>query len=149
MICDRIQDAHNFGAILRSCDAMAVDGVIVGTLGQCRITPHVARSSAGAVNHLTIYEVPSLLDSATCLKSAGIQLVAASEKARASLWDTPLTGPVAIIIGTEATGIAADLLAIAEAVLQIPMLGRTSSLNAAVAAGILLAEIRRQQSSRV
>lgn len=145
VICDRIQDAHNFGAILRSCEAMAADGVIIGTTHQCRITPHVARSSSGAINHLNLFQVDDLTNAVGDLKAANIHVIAASEKSDRSLWDTQLQGPLAIIIGAEATGILPELLASTDGAVSIPMLGRGTSLNAAVAAGILLTEIRRQQ----
>lgn len=146
VICDRIQDSHNFGAILRCCDAMRVNAVIIGEVAQASVTPHVARASAGAVNYQTIVRVPNLLTAAQKLRSLGIQLVAASEKSECPLWEATLTGPTAVIIGSEATGISRELLNECATHAAIPMLGGVNSLNAAVAAGILLYECRRQQA---
>lgn len=144
-VCDRIQDAHNFGAILRCCDAMKLDGIVIGDRYQSSITPHVARSSAGAVNHQRIFRVTQLTDAVTMLKQAGFQIIAASEKSATCLWDADLTRPTVILIGSETSGVATELLALCDMQVAIPMLGGVSSLNAAVAAGIVLYECRRQQ----
>ncbi|MBL8809012.1 MAG: 23S rRNA (guanosine(2251)-2'-O)-methyltransferase RlmB [Planctomycetaceae bacterium] len=146
VVCDRLQDAHNFGAILRCCDAVKADGVIVGERSQVAITPHVARASSGAVNHLEIYRVASLSQLLEQMKEAGTSIVAASEKSKTLHWDTELKGDVALVIGSEATGIAPELLERCTLQVAIPMLGGVSSLNAAVAAGILMYECRRQQT---
>ena len=148
-VCDRIHDAHNFGAILRSCDAMRCDGVIIGERYQVSITPHVARSSAGAVNHQAIFRVPSLSAAIDELKKFDVQTLAASEKADTNLWNLDCRRNVAVVIGSEATGIDAELLSRCDLMVSIPMLGTINSLNAAVAAGIMLHEIRRQQFSVV
>lgn len=145
VICDRIQDAHNFGAILRCCDAMKVQAVIIGERSQVAVTPHVARASAGAVNHQTIVRVSALTDAVSELKQLGVRIVAASEKAELLLWDANLSGPMAVVIGSEATGIDPRILSHCNLQLAIPMFGGVNSLNAAVAAGILLYECRRQQ----
>jgi 23S rRNA (guanosine2251-2'-O)-methyltransferase len=146
-VCDRLQDAHNFGAILRCCDASQVDGVIIGERAQVSVTPHVARASSGAVNHLSIYRVPVLLEALRELKTHGVNVLAASEKSDSLLWTCDMRGPQAMIVGSEATGIAPELLAEANSPVAIPMLGGVESLNAAVAAGIVLYECRRQHMS--
>lgn len=147
VICDRLQDAFNFGAILRCCDGVRVVGVIVGDHAQAEVTPHVARSSSGAVNHLRIVKVNDLLGAAKFLKTQGMQLIAADSNTRQSVWDAELRGATALVIGSEASGIEPELLAICDHRVCIPMQGRVTSLNAAVAAGILLYEIRRQQAT--
>jgi len=147
VICDRLQDAFNFGAVLRCCDGANAAAVIVGDHSQAEVTPHVARSSSGAVNHLKIVKVPDLVTMALALKELGLQLVAADANTQSNVWSAKLTGPTALIIGSEAQGIGAELLAICDQRLCIPMQGKVTSLNAAVAAGILLYEIRRQQFS--
>lgn len=145
VVCDRIQDAHNFGAILRSCDAMKLDGIVIGERYQSAITPHVARSSAGAVNHQRIFRVPQLAEAVAMLKQAKFQIIAASEKSATPLWDIDLAQPTVVLIGSETSGIAPELLALCDTHVTIPMLGGVNSLNAAVAAGIVLYECRRQQ----
>jgi 23S rRNA (guanosine2251-2'-O)-methyltransferase len=145
LVCDRVQDAHNFGAILRNCDAMSVDGIIIGERSQAQVTPHVARSSAGAVNWQELYRVSELTAAVRVLRSSGVQVIAATEKSEGSLWDADLRNAAAILIGNEGSGIAPELLRECDALVSIPMLGRVNSLNAAVATGILLYECRRQQ----
>ncbi len=145
VVCDRIQDAHNFGAILRSCDAMKLDGIVIGERYQSAITPHVARSSAGAVNHQRIFRVPLLTEAVTMLRQAEFQIIAASEKSPTPLWEVDLARPTVVLIGSETSGIAPELLALCDTHVAIPMLGGVNSLNAAVAAGIVLYECRRQQ----
>jgi 23S rRNA (guanosine2251-2'-O)-methyltransferase len=145
VICDRIQDAHNFGAILRCCDAMRVEGIVIGEKAQVAVTPHVARSSAGAVNSLAIFRVASLFTAIDEIRKSGLTVIAASEKSATSLWQANFRQPLALVIGSEAFGIATDLLQKCHSQVGIPMLGEVNSLNAAVAAGIVLYEIRRQQ----
>ncbi len=145
VICDRIQDAFNFGAILRCCDGANVAAVIVGEHSQAEVTPHVARSSAGAVNYLPIVKVPQLLEAVALLQAAGMQLIGADSNSKNSVWKTSLKWPTALVLGSEAHGISAEILARCDHQVCIPMQGHVTSLNAAVAAGILLYEIRRQQ----
>lgn len=145
-VCDRIQDTFNFGAILRCCDAMAVLAVVVGITEQATVTPQVARSSAGAVNHVSIVQSDELSACLIKLKEFGFRIAAASEKSDAPSWSIDLNGPVALVVGNEAQGISEQLQDVCDVGLRIPMSGGVSSLNAAVAAGILLYEVRRQQN---
>jgi 23S rRNA (guanosine2251-2'-O)-methyltransferase len=147
VICDRIQDTFNFGAILRCCDGAGVLGVIVGQLSQAEVTPHVARSSVGAVNYVPVIQTENLVSAAKVVKSLGFQLVGADGNTKQSAWTSPLSSLTALVIGSEANGIASELLAECDQRLCIPMQGHVTSLNAAVAAGILLYEIRRQQNA--
>lgn len=148
VICERIQDAHNFGAILRSCDGVGAAAVVVESTHQAAVTPHVARSSAGAVNYLNLYRADDLVHAVGSLQELGVRVVAANEKSQVSVWQADLSGPIALIVGSEAYGIRPELLQLCNAQIAIPMQGSVRSLNAAVAAGILLYEIRRQQTSR-
>ncbi len=119
--------------------------VIIGDHAQADVTPHVVRSSSGAVNHLSIVKVSSLIETVQRLKQLGFQIVAADANTDTGLWPAKLTQPTALIIGSEATGVQSELLAACDQRLRIPMLGRVSSLNAAVAPSILLYEICRQR----
>jgi len=148
VICDRIQDTFNFGAILRCCDAMNVQAVVIGQAEQTMVTPQVSRSSAGAVNHVSIVRISDLASAVPEFKTAGLRIFAASEKSEAAAWDIDLDRPMGLIVGSEARGISDTLLQTCDVHLRIPMLGQVESLNAAVAAGVLLYEIRRQQLSK-
>ena len=145
VICDRIQDAFNFGAILRCCDGAAALGVIVGDKSQAEVTPHVVRSSSGAVNFVPIVRTDDLIQAASLIKQMGSRVVAADSNATAGIWGMQLKSLTTVIVGSEAHGLQPDLLSIADHRVCIPMMGRVSSLNAAVATGILLYEVRRQQ----
>lgn len=144
VICDHIQDAHNFGAILRCCEGAAATAVVVESRQQAAVTPHVARSSAGAVNYLNLFRVDELADLLQSLKDVGVLIVAATEKASTPLWQAGLGVAVAVVVGSETAGIRPELLEICDRHVSIPMLGQVTSLNAAVAAGVLMYEVRRQ-----
>lgn len=148
VICDRIQDAFNFGAILRCCEGAAVLGVIVGDKSQAEVTPHVVRSSSGAVNYVPVIRTNDLVEAANLIKAKGSQILAADSNVTTGIWEMQLGALTTLIVGSEAHGIHSDLLAIADQRVCIPMFGRVTSLNAAVATGVLLYEIRRQQTYR-
>lgn len=145
VLCDRVQDAFNFGAVLRSCDATRVAAVVIGSHEQVGVTSQVARSSAGAVNHVPIHRADDLLASVRQLRAHGLQIVAACEKVQQPLWQADLRKPTALLIGSESHGLKSELLDACDLHVRIPMLGSGQSLNAAVAAGIVMYEIRRQQ----
>ncbi len=146
-LLDGIQDPYNFGAILRSADALGVTGVVVGQTSQVGVTTHVARSSAGAVNHVPIARVESLAAGIAALRDRGVTVVGASEKADRSLVDVDLTRPVAIAVGNEGRGLSPDVRDACSDLVRIPQQGRVSSLNAAAAAAILFYEAARQRSA--
>lgn len=145
VLCDRIQDAFNFGAILRSCDATQVSAVVIGQHEQVGVTSQVARSSAGAVNHVPIHRTGDLAAIVSQLRANGSTIVAASEKATLPMWQANLSRPATLLIGSESHGLSPALIDACDLQVSIPMLGNGTSLNAAVAAGVLLYEIRRQQ----
>lgn len=147
VLCDRIQDSFNFGAILRCCDGAGVAGVVVSADRHAEVTPHVARSSSGAANYVPITQADDLVAFARRLQEQGMQLVGADANAAKSVWETNLDQPTALVIGSEAHGIRPELVELCDLRVIIPMQGKVTSLNAAVAAGILLFEIRRQQQA--
>lgn len=145
-ILDGIQDPYNFGAILRSADALGVQAVFVGTTHQADVTSLVARSSAGAVNHIPIAQVDELVELVNALQQRGIRVVAASEKAEYSVDAYDFREPTAIVIGNEGRGVRPDIIAACDSQVRIEQTGNVASLNAAVSAGILFYEARRQRS---
>ncbi len=106
----------------------------------------MTRTSAGAVNHVFLARVPDLCELVRRLQSLKIEVVAAHEKAEKNVSECELRGPTAIVIGNEGTGIHDDLLNLCDQQVTIPQYGHVESLNAAVSAGILLYEVRRQRS---
>jgi 23S rRNA (guanosine2251-2'-O)-methyltransferase len=148
LILDRVQDPHNFGAILRSAEVFGVDAVFVGETQQCEITPHVARSSAGAVNYLNIGQAPDLAELLETLNHRGFVTAAAARDGAVSLSRQDFLRPSAIVIGNEGRGVAEELLRRTTVTISIPQAGQIDSLNAAVAAGIILYEAQRQRTER-
>jgi len=145
VIVDRIQDAFHFGAILRCCESAGVCGVIIGEHCQTQVTPQIARSSSGAVNHLSIVQTDDLAKAAKSLQEHGLKLVAAETDASPFACDTPMNTPIALVIGSDAQSIEPLLLGLCEQRVSVPLHGKIRSLPSSVSAGIILYEIRRQQ----
>jgi 23S rRNA (guanosine2251-2'-O)-methyltransferase len=145
LVLDGIEDPFNFGAIVRSAEVFAACGILVGVRHQADVTAQVARSSAGAVNYVLIAQVEDLGRGVQGLRDRDVRIVAASEKSDRSAASLDLVSDCALIIGSEGRGVSDELRGLSDAVATIPQWGRVGSLNAAVAAGILMYEIRRQQ----
>lgn len=144
-VLDRLQDPFNFGAIVRSASALGIDGIVIGDREQSDVNSQVVRSSAGAVNHVPLARAVDLPAAVDTWKKQGFQIVAASEKGNCSLFEAELSRRTMIVIGNEGAGIRPELLSRCDVSVSIPMSGPVGSLNAAVAAGILFYELRRQR----
>ena len=147
LVLDAIQDPYNFGAMLRSAGAFAVDGVFVGSDRQVPVTSMVARSSAGVVNRMPIAQVDDIAELARTLRERNITVVGASEKAGRSLTECDFREATAIVIGNEGTGIRPELLEHCNSLARIPIDGAVGSLNAAAAAAVFFFEVQRQRGS--
>lgn len=147
LLLDRIQDSHNFGAILRSAEVFGFDGVVVAEKGQSPVNAQVIRSSAGAIHHLLLARVPRMEEAIAAIKQSGCRVYGAAPEGAVIAGRADLSRPSAILIGNEAMGIAADLLSQCDERIRIPQFGETGSLNAAVSAGILCYELRRQRDA--
>lgn len=146
LLLDGIQDPFNFGAILRSAEVLGASAAFVGQHDQCGVTAQVVRSSVGAVLHLPIAQGESVAAIARTLRSSGMQLCGASEKATLTPSQADFRKATCLVIGNEGRGISPDVLTQCNSLVAIPQSGRVGSLNAAVAAGILFYEIGRQRS---
>lgn len=145
VVLDRLQDPFNFGAIVRSASTLGLDGIVVGQKEQVDVNSLVARSSAGAINHIAVASTADLVQSVETLRERGFLIVAASEQGATPLYEAHFCQPTVAIIGNEGRGIRPELLAHCDQSLSIPMSGPVGSLNAAVAAGILFYEMQRQR----
>lgn len=145
-LLDGVQDPHNFGAVIRSAHVLGADALFVPSKGQVEVTALVARSSAGAVNHIPIAQADDVVALAGQLRSSGIHVIGTSQRASRSISDSDLTRGVAIVIGNEGSGIHDELLAVCDELVTIPQFGAIESLNAAVSAGILFYEVQRQRA---
>lgn len=149
LVLDSIQDPYNFGAMLRTCDGLAVSGVFIAERNQVGVTSLVARTSAGAVNYVPIARVPDIADLLKQLSERGVSSVAASADADAACYDTDLVSPTAIVIGNEGRGIHPKILSACSRTVAIPQMGHVDSFNAAISASVLLYEARRQRLTTI
>ena len=148
VIADRLQDPGNMGTLIRTAAAAGVDLLFCTKGCTDPYSPKVLRSTAGSIFRIGIREVSDTKQLLAQLKEEGFLIVAAAGGSDCPYWSVAYhRKPVALIIGNEAGGVAAELLAIADLVASIPLQDSVESLNAAVAAGIILFEIRRQKSA--
>ena len=147
LVClDQVTDPHNLGAVARSAEGAGATGVVLPAHGSARVTPAVARASAGAVEHLPIAVVPNLARYLAEVKSQTLWAWAAATGDGAQpLWQADLTGGVALVLGAEGRGLRPLVRRTCDAAVAIPLAGRTESLNVSVAAAVLLYEARRQR----
>jgi 23S rRNA (guanosine2251-2'-O)-methyltransferase len=145
LVLDGITDVRNFGAISRTAECAGVHGIIIPMQGSAQINEEAVRTSAGALLRIPVCREKSLKTTAKFLSESGIGLVAATEHAKDNCFKGDFSGPVAIILGSEETGISPELLRICDQMVKIPMQGDISSLNVSVAAGVLLFEVVRQR----
>lgn len=146
LILDRITDVRNFGAICRSAECANVNGIVVPFKGGAMINSDAIKTSAGALNYLSICKENNLVESAKYLKDSGFQIIACTEKSEQLIYESELNIPTAIIMGSEEDGISDELLEIADNKYKIPVSGQIASLNVSVAAGIVLYECGRQRA---
>lgn len=146
LVLDGLQDPYNLGAIVRSAEVFGADGLFLRGDGQVGVTSLVARASAGAVNHVAIARVDDLAAHVGRMKDRGVRLVAALPSAGTRLFDCDLSRSAAIVIGNEGAGVSGELHRLCDEAVCIPHSGRIGSLNAAVAAGIVLYESARQRA---
>ena len=146
VVLESVEKPGNLGAVLRSADAAEADAVIVCDPLTDLYNPNLIRSAVGA-----LFTVPCVACSTEeCIaffKSKGIKILTAQLQDSSLYYDTPMTGPTAIVMGTEATGLTDQWRKAADAHIRIPMLGRLDSLNVSVSAAILLFEAVRQRQS--
>jgi 23S rRNA (guanosine2251-2'-O)-methyltransferase len=142
---DQVTDPRNLGAVIRSAEGAGATGVVVPAHGAATVTPAVARSSAGAVEHLPVAVVPNLARYLSEVKGAELWAYAAAGDAARSMWETDLTGGVALVFGAEGKGIRPLVRRTCDDAIRIPLAGDVESLNVSVATAILLYEAVRQR----
>ena len=144
VILDHIEDPHNFGAIIRTCEAAHVDGMIIPKDRSVTVTPTVSKVSAGAINHMKISKVTNLVDTVEELKKQGFWIVGTTMNG--SDYDKiDYRVKIAIIIGNEGKGMSPLLQKHCDFLVTIPMKGTINSLNASVASGIIVFEAVKQR----
>lgn len=144
VLCDNLEDPHNLGAIIRSAECAGAHGVIIPAHRSVGLTYTVGKASAGAVEHLPVVRVKNLADCIETLKGRGLWVYAADMDG--SPWcETDFTGPVALVIGSEGSGVGRLVKEKSDFVVSLPIRGHVNSLNASVAAGVLCYEVCRQR----
>jgi len=147
LLLDGVSDVRNFGAIVRSAECAGVHAIVIPSTGSAAINADAVKTSAGALHRMPVCRHRDLLTVTRFLKDSGLRMYAATEKATDSTYDTDMTGPAGLIIGSEDTGISSKLLKVADFWVSIPMKGTIASLNVSVAAGVILFEMLRQRYS--
>lgn len=145
LILDGIVDPRNFGALLRTAEAAGVRHIVIPKDRSVEVTPLVVKASAGATHHLNIYKVTNLRRTMQELKQAGYWTVGLMVGAKECLYDRVYPEKLAIVLGSEATGVRPINLRECDFLVSIPMLGNVASLNVGVAGAICLYEMVRQQ----
>ncbi len=148
LLLDHITDVRNMGAIVRTAECAGVQAIVVPSKGSAQINADAMKASAGALMHLPVCREMRFTDAIKYLKDSGLRVIAATEKASQSLYETDLTGPLAIVLGSEEEGISREILTLADELISIPLLGKVGSLNVSVAGGVVLYEALRQRKSK-
>ena len=145
LLLDGLEDPHNLGSILRTADATGFDAVIIPNRRSVQITDTVARVSVGAVEHVPVVRVTNVNQAIDKLKDAGFWTVGTTMDAPMDYREYPVDINTVLIIGNEGDGISKKTLEKCDFTVTIPMVGKISSLNASVSAGILMYEVYRKQ----
>jgi 23S rRNA (guanosine2251-2'-O)-methyltransferase len=145
IILDQISDVRNFGAIIRTAECTGVDAIIVQKKGGAPVSGDTVKTSAGAIFNVPICKVDHIKDAIFYLQASNIITIAASEKTKQTIFDTDLTRPMAIIMGSEGKGVSKSVLSLTDEQASLPLQGEINSLNVSVACGAFLYETVRQR----
>ena len=146
LVLDGVEDPRNLGAILRTADAAGVHGVIIPERRAAGLTETVAKAAAGAMEHVPVVKVVNIVNTLEELKKAGVWVAGAEAGGDTVYWDADFVRPTALVLGGEDRGVRRLVRERCDYLISLPLLGRISSLNVSVAAGILLYEALRQRS---
>lgn len=146
LILDQITDVRNFGAIARSAECAGVDAIIIPDKGMARIGADAIKTSAGALHHVPVCKVKNLVKTIQFLIDSGIRIAASTEKGDKYYSDANLNTPLAIVMGSEDSGISPAILNLAHERLKIPIMGKIESLNVSVSAALMIYEAVRQRN---
>ncbi len=145
LLLDRLTDVRNFGAIARTAECTGVHAIVIPTRGSAPVNFDALKTSAGALNHIPVCREPKLKDTIKFFKDYGLRVIGCTEKTETLIYDTDLSGPTCLIMGSEEDGISPAYLELCDATVKLPMQGKIGSLNVSVAAGVLLYETTRQR----
>ena len=145
LVLDRITDVRNFGAICRTAECAGVQAVVIPTQGAAQVNGDAIKASAGALHSIPVCREVNLKTALDYLKESGLQIVSVTEKADDFYPSLDLSGPTALIMGSEEDGISYEYIKRSDRRVKIPMGGKIESLNVSVAAGIVLFEAVKQR----
>lgn len=146
LLLDEIEDPHNLGSILRTADCTGAHGVVLPKRRSAQLTATVSKTSAGAVEYVPVARVTNLGQTIDQLKEMGVWVVGTVVDAVQELYDTEVfDGPVAIVIGNESKGMGRLIREKCDVLVKLPMAGKINSLNASVAAGVVMYEVLRRR----
>lgn len=144
VMLDHLEDPHNFGAIIRSCEALGVDGIIIPNDRAVDINGTVIKTSAGAIQYMKIAKVSNLVNTIKVLKDKGYWIIG-TDMNGTSYNDMKYDMPICLVIGNEGKGMSRLVKESCDYVVSIDMVGKTNSLNASVATGIMIAKIQNSR----
>jgi 23S rRNA (guanosine2251-2'-O)-methyltransferase len=147
LVLEHLQDPMNFGSLLRAAEAAGVDGVIFPERGAAPLSATAVKASAGASEHVLLAQLPTIGDALHELRVGGLRLVAADQDGPDLAWESDLRGPLAVVVGSEGSGLSGATRRRCDMLVRFPMVGRVASLNAATAGALLLFEVVRQRSA--
>ena len=145
VILDHLEDPHNFGAIIRTCEAAGIHSIIIPKDRQVQVNSTVMKTSAGTLDSMNIVSVSNIVNSLEQLKKAGYWIVGTALENSVDYREVDYSGKIAIIIGNEGSGISQLVSRNCDFLVKIPMYGTTNSLNASVAADIMIYEVIRNR----
>lgn len=145
LVLDRITDVRNFGAIARTAEASGVNAIVIPQKGAAQISSDAMKTSSGALSHIPVCRVNELTQAVTELQESGFRVIGCTEKTKETYFRQDLSGPLAIVMGSEEDGVSDELLEKCDILGKIPMLGKIASLNVSVACGVVLYEVNRQR----
>lgn len=149
VICDHLSDPQNLGAIVRSAEVFGAHGVIIPKRRSVSVTPAAVKASAGACLHLPIVRCTNLHATITQLKEKGLWICGADGAGDRLISDADLTGPMAIVLGSEGDGLSRLTREDCDFLVRIPMAGKVNSLNVSAAASVFLYEVVRQRAAHI
>lgn len=144
VLLDGIEDPHNLGAIIRTCECAGVDGIVIPKQRACQVNETVVRTSAGAISNIKIARVTNLKEAIDTLKDNGLWIYV-SETGGENIYKQNLTGPVGIVVGSEGNGVKPSLRSYCDGIITLPLKGSVNSLNASVASALCVYEVLRQR----
>jgi 23S rRNA (guanosine2251-2'-O)-methyltransferase len=146
VVLDQIQDPHNLGAVCRAAEVAGASGVVIPDRRAASVTPAAGKASAGAVEHLPVARVRNVADWLGEAKEAGAWVYGASADAAQPYTDVEWSGRAALVLGSEGSGLRSRVAGACDELISIPIAGKIGSLNASVAAAVILFEARRQRA---